>query len=113
MFKSFLRYFSASIFNWANRHRDNDYSSNEPQSPSLSAIHSYNSMSGTRTPNSIGESINGMNFTVFPATGGKVIQMSHYDDRTSRNNSHLYIVTDSEDLGEELGLIITKEGLSR
>lgn len=55
----------------------------------------------------------GLNFTVFPATGGKVVQFSSYDPRADRYDNRLYIVTDREDLGEELGQIITKESLSR
>jgi hypothetical protein len=61
----------------------------------------------------IGELNRGMNFVVFNATGGKVIQIHSYDPRTDRTNSNLYIITDKEDLGEELAQIITKESLSR
>lgn len=56
---------------------------------------------------------NGMNFTVFPACGGKVIKFSKYNPSTDRNKVELYIVTDKEDLGNELSLIITKESLTR
>jgi len=62
---------------------------------------------------SIGDRSNGMNFTVHAATGGKVIQVSVYDPRTDRHNTSLYVITDKEDLGEELAQIITKESLSR
>ena len=55
----------------------------------------------------------GMNFTIFPATGGKVIQFQTYDSRTDRTNTSLYVVTDQEDLAEELALIITRESLTR
>jgi hypothetical protein len=62
----------------------------------------------------IGEINRGMNFVVFNATGGKVIQIHSYDPtRTDRTTSNLYIITDKEDLGEELSQIITKESLSR
>jgi hypothetical protein len=54
-----------------------------------------------------------MNFTVYNAIGGKVIQIASYDPIRDRLNASLYIVTDKEDLGVELGMIITKEGLSR
>lgn len=55
----------------------------------------------------------GLNFTIFPAIGGKVIQLNTYDLRTDRHSVSLYIVTDKDDLGAELGLIITKECLTR
>ena len=55
---------------------------------------------------------NGMNFIVFSATGGKVIQFSTYDPTRDRHNTRLYIVTDKDDLGEEIAQIITRESLS-
>ena len=61
----------------------------------------------------IGDRSNGMNFTVHTATGGKVIQVSVYDPRTDHHNTSLYVITDKEDLGEELAQIITKESLCR
>jgi hypothetical protein len=59
------------------------------------------------------DSPGGINFTVFSATGGKVIQLQTYDSRTDRTNTSLYVVTDQEDLAEELALIITRESLTR
>lgn len=67
--------------------------------------------SGPMGSNSIGS--NGMHFTVYGATGGKVIETRTYDPRTDRSNTALYVITDKEDLGEELGQIITKESLCR
>ena len=55
----------------------------------------------------------GMNFTVYHATGGKIVQIRSYDTRTDRSTSTLYIVTDKEDLGEEIAHIITRESLTR
>lgn len=63
--------------------------------------------------NGIGDRNNGMNFTVFNATGGKVVQFATYDPIRDRHQSNLYVVTDREDLGEELAQIITRESLSR
>lgn len=67
----------------------------------------------TRGASSIGDGNNGMNFTVYSAIGGKVIQFTTYDPIRDKGYSNLYIVTDREELGEELGQIITKESLSR
>jgi hypothetical protein len=55
----------------------------------------------------------GFNFTIYNATGGKVVQIQTYDSVKDKISSSLYIITDKEDLGEELALIITKETLSR
>ncbi len=58
------------------------------------------------------DSINGMNFTVYNATGGKVIQLSSYDSRTDSNRTSLYVITDQENLGEELAQILPIVNLS-
>jgi hypothetical protein len=62
---------------------------------------------------SIRDGANGMNFMVYSATGGKAIEVRTYDPRTDRHNTSLYVITDKEDLGDELGQIITKESLCR
>lgn len=117
MFKRFLKSLSAAIFNWADQNNRRDYPQEAQMVPSsLGGISNYGSNLTKASPAralNINETINGMNFIVYPATGGKVVQFSHYDERTGRNNSHLYVITDSEDLGEEMGQIITKECLSR
>ena len=43
---------------------------------------------------SIRDGQNGMHFTVYPATGGKVIETRTYDPRTDRQNTELYVITD-------------------
>lgn len=56
---------------------------------------------------------NGMNFTVYRADGGHVIETRTYDRKTDRTDHSLHIVTDDKDLGEEIGKIITYENLRR
>lgn len=60
-----------------------------------------------------GPDIQGMHFTVFNAVGGKIIQISQYNPINDRHKQQLYIVTDKEDLGNELGQIITMESLGK
>ena len=74
---------------------------------------SYINSTKSRHLGNMGDGNNGMNFTVYNAIGGKVIQFVTYDPVRDRGFSNLYIVTDKEELGEELGQIITKESLSR
>ena len=54
---------------------------------------------------------NGMNFTVYKASGGHIIEHRVYDRKTDRNNNSLHIITDDKDLGEEISKIITFESL--
>ena len=53
----------------------------------------------------------GMNFKIYKASGGIIIETNMYDRRTDRHNNGLYIVTDDKDLGKEIGKIITMESL--
>lgn len=53
----------------------------------------------------------GMRFTVFKASGGFVIETRTYDRRKDENINSMYVVTENQDLGQELGKIITMESL--
>ncbi len=53
----------------------------------------------------------GMNFTVYRASGGYVLEHRMYDRKTDRNIGGLHVITDNKDLGEEIGKIITFEQL--
>ena len=53
----------------------------------------------------------GMNFTVYRASGGHIIETRKYDRKRDCNDHGLHIITDDKDLGEELGKIITFENL--
>ena len=96
MIKSTIR----KIVRWA--HRD------EPEKISSDSYATQVRSTGTREQ--LGE---GMNITVYSAVGGKVISMNSYDHARDRVKVSLYVVTDREDLGEELGQIITRECLTR
>jgi hypothetical protein len=96
----------SSIVNWANEPRYTNHS--EKVSTSWGAA-----ISPSPSRPGIGDYMRGLQFTVYSAAGGTIIQMNSYDARTDRTNSSLYIVTDKEDLGEELNLIITRENLTR
>jgi len=73
----------------------------------------YGKTIGGLQNNSIEGHNGGLNFTVYSATGGKVIQTRTYNIATDQHRSALYVITDKEDLGQELGHIITVESLSR
>jgi len=53
----------------------------------------------------------GMNFKVYRANGGYIIETKKYDKKHDEVNNKLHIVTDDKDLGQELGKIITFENL--
>ena len=51
----------------------------------------------------------GMQFSVYAASGGKIIKTSRFDQRTDNWIHGLYIVTPEQDLGQEINKIITME----
>lgn len=52
-----------------------------------------------------------LNFKVFNAVGGKVVEFRTYDRRTDRNNCTTYIITNDQDFGERISKIATMENL--
>jgi hypothetical protein len=50
-------------------------------------------------------------FKVFRANGGTVIQTDQYDRKTDRQYNNLHVIVEGQDLGQELGKIITFESL--
>jgi hypothetical protein len=59
------------------------------------------------------DSDRGIRFNVYKATGGTVIETSFYDRHKDRHNSSLHVITDDQDLGKEIGKIITMETLKQ
>lgn len=53
----------------------------------------------------------GIIFRVCKATGGYVVETSSYDSNTDRSRSNLHIITDEQDMGQEIGKILTMEAL--
>ena len=54
---------------------------------------------------------NRINFSIYNATGGKVIEASRYDTIKDRRRNNLYVIHENEDFTESLGKIITMESL--
>ena len=54
---------------------------------------------------------NGMRFQLFKASGGYVIETTYYDDRKDERINKMYVVTEDQDIGKEIGKIITMEAL--
>lgn len=52
-----------------------------------------------------------LNFKVFNAVGGKVVEFRQYDRRTDRSNCTTYIITNEQDFGERIAKIATMENL--
>jgi len=58
-----------------------------------------------------GVSSEGMRFQLYRASGGYVVETRYYDQKNDRSHNKLYIIRDDQDVGEEIGKIITMESL--
>jgi hypothetical protein len=52
-----------------------------------------------------------LNFKVYPAVGGKVVEFRRYDRKSDRNDTTTYIITNDQDFGERISKIATMEQL--
>jgi hypothetical protein len=50
-------------------------------------------------------------FKVFKASGGTVIQTDVYDRRADRQYNNLHVIVEGQDIGHEIGKILTYESL--
>lgn len=60
---------------------------------------------------SIGSSKHRMNFTVYRANGGMMVEYNRYDDRKDQHHCELHIIHPDQNLGEALSKIVTFESL--
>ena len=54
-----------------------------------------------------------LNFRVWFANGGKVVQTNRYDRHKDRNFTAMYVITHDQNFGEEVDKIVTMEGLKQ
>jgi hypothetical protein len=52
-----------------------------------------------------------LNFRVFSAVGGQVVEFRRYDRKTDRTDSSTYIITKDQDFGEKISKIASMEML--
>jgi len=50
-------------------------------------------------------------FTIYNANGGRVVETRRYDKKTDRHTNGLYIINNDADFGHEIDKIITMEAL--
>ena len=52
-----------------------------------------------------------LNFKVFNAVGGKVVEFRRYDRKNDRNDSTTYIISNDQDFGERIAKIAMMENI--
>jgi hypothetical protein len=89
-----MRWLKRKLAKWVNEYN------NEPK-PSRELVLSADSDSVSSDPI--------LNFRVFSAVGGRVVEFRHYDRKMDRNNTTTYIITNDQDFGERISKIATLE----
>lgn len=59
------------------------------------------------------DSHRGMNFSIYNAVGGYVVEYNFYEPNTDRHDRRLHIIADGNELGEGIAHVITNELLRR
>jgi hypothetical protein len=76
----------------------------------------YNSKVSSRiisnTPN-IDQPERAIQFTIYNANGGRVIETRRYNTKTDRTTTGLYVITSDQEFGREIDKIITMEALKQ
>jgi len=68
---------------------------------------------GNHHSQSLGSDSDPLRFTVYNASGGKIVEISHYDQKQDRHHTSLHIITSDEDFGTELGKIAFIESIKK
>ena len=96
-----MNWLKKKLYHWINSTYDNDTLVCEPHSIGRSiAVSTLDSDRNIR-------------FNVYKATGGTIVETSFYDRHKDRHNASLHIITDDQDIGKEIGKIITMETLKQ
>ena len=54
---------------------------------------------------------NVINFTLYGASGGKIIEAVRYDPKNDRERVNRYVITENDELGDVLAKVVTMECL--
>jgi len=101
-----MNWFKRMIGRWAYEYRDtpDDVANECYPSPKLSRSNSVSTGRGI-------DSEPTLNFKVYSAVGGKIVEFSRYDPKSDRHDRQIYIIGKDEDFGEKIAKISTLEVL--
>ena len=104
-----IRKFKNWLRNWINEVEESDGSNilkrKRKPGPQIGLVTASNNDSELGT--------NPIRLFIYPANGGFVVETRDYDEKRDRYNNTLYLITDHEQMGEELSKIITMMSLAR
>jgi len=85
--------------------------SRDDEGTDMSNLQMTGSNSISRSEPSIDQPERAVQFTVYNANGGRVVETRRYDRQKDRSQTGLYIITSDQDFGHEIDKIITMEAL--
>lgn len=107
----FIKTLIAKIVRWAVNEQENEqYAMRNSHWPNIAK--SKYTLGSNATIDQLDDHSN-LSFTVYSANGGKIIQIKNYNQATDSWKSTLYVITNLENLGDEIAQILTVESLSR
>jgi hypothetical protein len=101
-----MNWFKRMIGRWAYEYRDtpDDVANECYQSTKMSRGNTISTGRGI-------DSEPTLNFKVYSAVGGKIVEFSRYDPKSDRHDRQMYIIGRDEDFGEKIAKISTLEVL--
>lgn len=84
---------------------------NQERESAISVDRLTRSMAISTGPAQIDQPERAIQFTVYNANGGRVVETRRYDKKTDRNTNGLYVINNDADFGKEIDKIITMESL--
>jgi hypothetical protein len=79
----------------------------------FSNLKSSLSKGSTNDVNQVQLNQSAMNFRLYPATGGHIVEYSYFNEDTDRQSQALHLIPSDADLGESISKIMTLEALKR
>lgn len=76
-------------------------------------VSAKNARIGRSEPAHLDSQDKAIHFTVYVASGGRVVETRRYDRKTERSSNGLYVITNEQDFGKEIDKIITMEALKQ
>ena len=105
-----MNWFKQIVVKWVREDWDNarnDQPEDCHPSPKLSRANSISTISGRANVDSEPT----LQFKVYSAVGGKIVEFSRYDPKSDRTDRQIYIIGKDEDFGEKIAKISTLEAL--
>ena len=100
----FKRWILKTVREAANADRSSGMSTNDELASSKLTV-------GRQLSQSIDQPERAIQFTVYNASGGRVVETRKYDRHKDRHSNGLYVITSDQDFGHEIDKIITMESL--